>query len=196
MKDRRSSGLRQAASTVFVFTTVLPLLIFTWTLYRLNVVHSFEAQVGLMLALTVALLGFATFRSMMARLSDVIQALGTVAARHEAVREKPAVTAAPFSSSSGKRPSWAGAAHRREPSVPGLGTIRELRDMTGTMAAVWQREATPYIGRQVLVSVLNSERPISGTLVKVTGDGVLLEQGHDQIAVGYRRFAGIELDAS
>ena len=195
MTDRQSSGLRQAASTVFVFTTVLPLLIFTWTLYRLDVVHSFEAQVGLILALIVALLGFAIFRSMMARLSDVIHALGTVAARHEAVREKPAVTAAPVSSSSG-RPSRAGAAQRREASVPGLGTIRELRDMTSTMAAVWQREATPYIGRQVLVSVLNSERPISGTLVKVTGDGVLLEQGDDQIAVGYRRFAGIELDAS
>ena len=87
----------------------------------------------------------------------------------------------------------AGGEKRRENSIAGLGQIRELRDIDGTMAAVWEREAGAYLGRPVLVSVLNSSRPIAGTLVKVTADGVLVEQGGAEVAIGYRRFAGIEL---
>src|SRR5437764_12523638 len=81
--DRRSKGLRQAASTVFVLTAVLPLLILTWTLNRLHVIHRLDAQIGLLLALGVALLGLAVFRSLMARLSDVIRALRVLAARRD-----------------------------------------------------------------------------------------------------------------
>ena len=81
--DRRSKGLRQVASTVFVLTAVLPLLIVTWTLGRLHVLHTLDAQIGLMLALAVALLGFAVFRRLMARLSDVVLALRALVAKRD-----------------------------------------------------------------------------------------------------------------
>ena len=192
MKDRRRSGLRQAAATVFVLTAVLPLLIFTWILHRLNAIHDGEAQIGLILALIVALLGFAVFRSMMTRLSEVMSGLSTAAAKRAAARgPSVAVSSASPSSSAGR----SSAALRREATVPGLGAIRELRDIADSMSTVWQREATPYLGRRVLVSVLNAGDPLSGTLVKVTENGVLLEKGDEQIVVGYRRFAGIELDS-
>jgi hypothetical protein len=182
-----SSGLRQAASKVFVFTAVLPLLIFTWTLYRLDVIDSSEAQVGLILALVVALLGFGIFRSLMSRLSEVIQALGAAAA----TPEQPPGAAVPAATSE----IPVGPARPRDLTVPGLGTIHELRGIAGAMSAIWMREAVPYVGRRVLVSVLRSSRPIAGTLVNVTEDGVLLENGDEQIAVAYRRVSGIQLDA-
>lgn len=203
MRDRRGSGLRQAASTVFVLTAVLPLLIFTWTLYRLNAIHRLEAQIGLILALLVALLGFAVFRSMMSQLSDVLRALGSVAAKRDGVREKPAAPIAEPASAmtasvgvTSAPKGKTGTDKRRGSSIAGIGQIRELRDIDGTMAVVWQREASAYLGRPVLVTVLNSSRPITGTLVKVTADGVLVEQGGAEVAIGYRRFAGIERGGS
>src|SRR5204862_7198776 len=81
---RRSRGLRQAASTVFMLTAVLPLLVLTWTLARLRVLHTLEAQIGLAIALGVALLGLAVFRSLMARLSNVIVSLRMLVAKRDA----------------------------------------------------------------------------------------------------------------
>lgn len=202
MRDRRSGGLRQAASTVFVLTAVLPLLIFTWTLFRLSAIQSFDAQVGLILALLVALLGYAVFRSLMAQLSEMIGALRTVATKRDGVREKSSGSAlesagAPLAAvSAAAQKGKAAAPKRRGNAIAGLGQIRELRDIDGTMAAVWQNEASAYVGRAVLVSVLNSSRPIAGTLLRVTADGVLVDQGGEEVAIGYRRFAGIELDSA
>jgi ferredoxin-fold anticodon binding domain-containing protein len=64
------------------------------------------------------------------------------------------------------------------------------------LQSVWKAEATPHVGRRVLVSVRNSARAIAGTLVQVTDDGVLLDQDGEQVAVSYRRISAIELDRS
>jgi hypothetical protein len=178
--DRRSRGLRQAASTVFVLTAVLPLLILTWTLGRLHALHTLDAQIGLLLALAVALLGLAVFRSLMARLSAVILALRTLAARREG--------GMPAAGKGGDR-TETGRAHR----IPVVGEIGELRDIEEALAAKWQTVASAYLGRPVLVYVSNSWSPIVGTLRDVTADGVLVEQEGEEVAVGYRRFVGIKL---
>jgi hypothetical protein len=179
--DRRSKGLRQAASTVFVLTALLPLLIFTWTLYRLHEIDRLDAQIGLGLALLIALLGFAVFRSLMAQLSDVILALRALVAWRAGGREGATpVTSSARQAASGRK-------------VAALGEIRELRDSHGTIASMWQLEASEYLGRVVLVDVRNSPRPIMGTLLDVTADGVLVEQDGQQVAIGYLRFLGIKL---
>jgi hypothetical protein len=175
---RRSHGLRQAASTVFVLTAVLPLLIVTWTLYRLQALERLEVQVALILVLGVALLGFAVFRSLMAQLSDVILALRTLVAWRSGGREE---------AKAGSTPSTAAS------KVSGLGVISELRDSQGTITAMWQSEASAYLGRAVLVHVRNSSDPIAGTLLEVTPDGVLVKRDGKQVAIGYLRFQGIQL---
>ena len=184
---RRSRGLRQAAATVFVLTTVLPLLIVTWTLYRLRALDRLDVQIALLLALGIALLGFAVFRSLMAQLSDVILSLRTLVAW----RASRGGVSPPPSSPATASPSKARAAPAA--NVAALGEISELRESQGTITAMWEAEASVYLGRAVLVHVRNSSNPIAGTLVEVTPDGVLVEQNGKEVAIGYLRFLGIEL---
>src|SRR5713226_4340604 len=66
---------------MFAFTTIVPLMILVWTLHRLNALSELRSQVGLGLALAIALLGFYIFRQLMGRMSDLIQALGAVVDR-------------------------------------------------------------------------------------------------------------------
>ena len=185
---RRSRGLRQAASTVFILTTVLPLLIVTWTLYRLRALERGDVQLALFLALAVALLGFVVFRSLMAQLSDVILSLRTLvawrASRDGASPPAPRPATARPSRSTASAPAG---------NVAALGEISELRESQGMITAVWEAEASAYLGRTVLVHVRNSSTPIAGTLLEVTPDGVLVEQNGKQVAIGYLRFLGIQL---
>src|SRR5207245_11648460 len=74
----RSSSLQQAASAVFAVTAVVPLLVFVWTLHRLGVLSHVQSQVGLGLALGIALLGFYIFRRLMGQMSQLIHGLGRV----------------------------------------------------------------------------------------------------------------------
>jgi hypothetical protein len=170
---------------VFGLTAVLPLLIVTWTLDRLNVLHALEAQIGLALAVAVALLGLVVFRRLMAQLSDVILALRALVAKREA---SVPVTAAPGAGAQPGRAPKAAA-----PRIPALGEIGELRDIEATLAERWQMESAQYVGRPVLVYVLNSWTPIVGTLVDVTPDGVLVKHASREVAIGFRRFLGIKL---
>src|SRR5207244_3693717 len=71
-------------------TAVLPLLLFVWTVHSLGALSRLQAQVGLGLALAVALLGFWVFRRLMGQMSDLILALRR---------------AAEFATRSGGRPS-------------------------------------------------------------------------------------------
>src|SRR2546427_4473962 len=73
--ETRSNTLRQAASAVFALTAILPLLLFVWTVHSLGALSRLQAQVGLGLALAVALLGFWVFRRLMGQMSDLILAL-------------------------------------------------------------------------------------------------------------------------
>ena len=61
---------------MFAVTTIVPLLIFVWTLHRLDALSRTQAQIGLGLALAIALLGFQIFRVLMGRMSDLVQSLG------------------------------------------------------------------------------------------------------------------------
>src|SRR6202048_4778261 len=71
MSRGRTYTLRNAASIVFALTAVIPLLLFTYTLYALNQLKLTEAQMGLGVALACALVGLFIFSNLMARLPEV-----------------------------------------------------------------------------------------------------------------------------
>jgi uncharacterized protein (DUF58 family) len=73
MSRGRTYTLRNAASIVFALTAVIPLLLFTYTLYALNQLKLTEAQMGLGVALACALVGLFIFSNLMARLSEVLR---------------------------------------------------------------------------------------------------------------------------
>jgi hypothetical protein len=85
----RTYTLRNAASVVFALTAVLPLLLFTYTLYALNKLHETQAQLGLGGALLFALIGLFIFSNLMARLSEVLRYL-----EEQAQEEEPAAPGA------------------------------------------------------------------------------------------------------
>ncbi len=220
----RPNSLRNAASAVFAVTAIVPLMIFVWTLHRLDALSHLQAQVGLALALAIALLGFAIFRRLMGQMSDLIQALGKALDR--GVRSAPPPAAAPPAKPLASRGPDTGspapapvspttppaapaapavaaapaprAAHTHATlSVPGLGDIQEVHDLGRAMAMLWKAEAAAFTGRRVIVSVRNVPRPIAGTLVEVTDDGLLLEtERAERVAVHYTRLASIDADPS
>src|SRR6185295_3293612 len=78
MPPTKPTSLQQAASAVFGVTTVVPLLIFVWTLHRIGALAHVESQLGLGLALGVALLGYYIFRRLMGRMASLTRGLGRV----------------------------------------------------------------------------------------------------------------------
>ena len=203
MSRGRTYTLRNAASIVFALTAVIPLLLFTYTLYALNQLKLTEAQMGLGVALACALVGLFIFSNLMARLSEVLRYLeeqqdgagrtGTTAA----AAARPAATAPGHSPAAAVFPGGL--------LIPGLGTITAAsraasaaRQAAGVFDEVqktmWQAEAQRHLGRAVLISVKNSTEPIKGSLAQIADDGVLLEQGDERVAVSYLRITNIEID--
>lgn len=205
-KDRsmrgKQKGLQQAASMIFALVAVLPLLIFAYTLMDLGATRKIQAQISLGLALTIALLGFWMFRSVLGRMGEVAQAL--TAAVEQANRARRAAAAAEAKSAAasaagvGLRPVPAAAMEWPAPKVtadrgiPGVGIIREFSEAAQTMDVLWQREATAHLGMRVAISVANSQDPLVGTIAEVSDDGLILEQNSDQLAVAYGRITGID----
>ena len=191
----RARPLRQAAAAVFAVTAIVPLLIFVWTLHRLDALSRGQAQVGLGLALAIALLGFQIFRVLMRRMSDQIQALGKAAEQAARSARRPTPAAAPPSRAAPPTaPPVAGRAlvlpaattppavtgqWRSQAAagltVPGIGDIQEVHDLNRAMALLWMSEATMLKGHRVSVSILNSPRPVAGTLLDVTDEGLVLQ---------------------
>ena len=213
MSRGRTYTLRNAASIVFALTAVIPLLLFTYTLYALNQLKLTEAQMGLGVALTCALVGLFIFSNLMARLSEVLRYLeeqqdaGGRAGAGAAASAVPLVggdvAARPGAAATGSNP--AAAVFPGGLLVPGLGTITAAsraasaaRQAAGIFDEVqktmWQAEAQRYLGRAVLISVKNSTEPIKGSLAQIADDGVLLEQGDERVAVSYLRITNIEVD--
>ena len=212
----RQQGLRQAAAIIFALVAIVPLLVFAWTLHALDVVKRTEAQVGLSLSLAVALLGFWMFRMMLARMSEVVQAL--VAAVEQANRarrpsQQPEHHPAPAPATAAAAPAPVAASTAaldaarakviapspfatppvsKDRALPGLGNIREFGEVTRTMGALWKREANAHLGRRVQISVANSREPLVGTLSEVSDDGLILELPDEPIAIAYRRITAIE----
>lgn len=73
----RTYTLRRASSVVFALISVLPLLLFAYTLYALDVLDQNLAQIGLGSALVLSMIGFYIYSVMMSRLSDILRALET-----------------------------------------------------------------------------------------------------------------------
>ena len=212
LPNQRQQGLQQAASVLFALMTILPLLMFAYTLYHLGAIHHTFAQVSLALTLALALLGFWMFRSMLAQMSDAMQGMSRMM---EAVARQPRSQAARASASvpvtaSVSAPATASVSAPATASTPaqtlsgvprppavkqevsGLGSVWELGEMARTMDLLWQREAHAHIGRRVQITVANAEE-LAGRLVEATNDGLLIEQGDGKtVAITYRRVQGIE----
>lgn len=205
MRGSRARNLQQAASVVFALIAILPLLIFAWTIYRIDAFHEFETQLGLGLALTISLLGFYVFRRMMAQLSQFVAVLTKAGAQTDVrgvmpVAPVPAggvgATATPAAPAPpGARPAAPKSPATRRPAVivPAIGAVREFADLANMMARLWKREAELHLGREVAVSFSGATQTITGTIVEVTEDGVLVERDGLQVPVSYRRIAGIEV---
>jgi hypothetical protein len=217
MSRGRTYTLRNAASIVFALTAVIPLLLFTYTLYNLNQLGHSQAQMGLATALACALVGLFIFSNLMGRLAEVLRYL-------EEQAPSPATATAPRSSGDSLNgaegasassnaagvangPTWTGPAAGVGLMVPGLGTITaarraasEARRAAGVFDEVqktmWQSEAQQHLGRRVLISVKNAAEPISGSLAQIAEDGVLLEQGDQRVAISYLRITNIESDTT
>jgi hypothetical protein len=208
MSRGRTYTLRNAASIVFALTAVIPLLLFTYTLYSLNQLKLTEAQMGLGVALACALVGLFIFSNLMGRLSEVLRYLE---AQHDAGTNPAAApdgapaAAAPRLATSTPIPGGAAPLPPGGLEIPGLGTITAAsraasaaRHAAGIFDEVqktmWQAEAQRHLGRRVLISVKNSTEPIEGGLVQIAEDGVLLERGDERVAISYLRITNIEID--
>ena len=175
-KDKRQT-LQYAASVVFALVAVIPLLMFTYTLVRLNALQDFQNQIALGLTLMAALTGFGILRLMVKRMSNLLYLLYAFSQTAE----------------QGAAPAAAAA---KDLKVPGIGPIQEFDQIAEMLWSVSKAKAEPYLGQRVLVSVRNSTRPIAGTVLEVTNDGVLLEENGREVGVSYRRISAIELDRS
>ena len=81
----------------------------------------------------------------------------------------------------------------RGQAIPGLGMIQEVDDLSRAMAKLWMGEAMAFKDRRVAVSIMNSRTPITGTLVDVTYEGLLIDQDSGkQVAVAFSRLSGID----
>jgi signal transduction histidine kinase len=101
----RTMSLREAASIVFALVALLPILLFVYLLSRHDLLRNTEAQLGLLAAIGVSILGFLVFRKMVDQIAQLAQ--GFLAPTE--VKVEPA-----------RRASGAAAA------VPGLGEVAEI----------------------------------------------------------------------
>src|SRR5688572_12387888 len=143
----RTHTLQQTASVIFALISILPLLTFAYSLYNLNAIGKLEYQLGLGLALAVAVLGFSIFRVILRRMSELIKSMAQVAGPGEVsadVRD--------------------GADHR----VPGFGAIQEFGEMADLVHRLWKAEAELHVGERVEVSVKDAIAAVAGTLIRVS----------------------------
>jgi hypothetical protein len=220
-RSPRTYTLRRASSVVFALISVLPLLLFAYTLYALNVLQQATAQIGLGSALALAMIGFYIYSVMIARLSDILREIevnGTSASHAVSPRtpvamvieREPGLSHAvgptgPAVSASGTAPPRPSAAKMNGSAraglvVPGMGRITELTPSDGAALSdldlMWKAEAEPLLGRRVLVAVRNAADPIKGTLYQVTEDGVILDQRGAKFGISYTRVSAIEADTA
>jgi hypothetical protein len=208
MSKGRTYTLRNAASIVFALTAVIPLLLFTYTLYLLDLLGKSQAQMGLGVALGCALVGLFIFSNLMARLSEVLRFLEEQPPPGAAGPAEPGATAdrasrpVTVATNGPMTQPWPGPGGL---VVPGLGTITAAsraasaaRQAAGVFDEVqktmWHAEAQRHLGRRVLISVKNAPEPIAGSLAQIAEDGVLLEQEDQRVAVSYLRITNIDAD--
>ena len=92
----RSMSLREAASVVFALVALLPILLMVYLLSRHELMRSGEAQVGLVAAIGVSVLGFLVFRRMMDQISALAQGfIAPTEAKPETLRRVERASAVP-----------------------------------------------------------------------------------------------------
>ena len=116
MPSQRPGGLRRAADTIFALISVLPLLLFVFFMWHFDRLGETVAQVGILLAVIVALLGFVIFRQVVDRISDRILDLGRVA--------------------EGRAPETLVAPSPQATAVAGLGHIAEIGDIANAFSGM------------------------------------------------------------
>ena len=211
----RTYTLRRASSVVFCMISILPLLLFVYTLYALDALHQSVAQIGLASALVMSLIGFYIYSVMISRLSAILRDLeeaeaqpppaapaGTVVTA--AVEPTPGMAApgVPRNTAPGRPSPFTarnpkGTGGRASLVVPGMGRITELKSNDGgglgDLDSMWKAEAQPLLGKRVLVAVRNAADPIKGTLAQVTNDGVMIDQDDgSKVGISYNRMSAIE----
>src|SRR5580765_3473538 len=92
----RTMSLREAASVVFALVALLPILLLVYLLSRHDLMRSSEAQVGLLAAIGVSVLGFVVFRRMMDQISALAQGfIAPTEAKPETLRRVERASAVP-----------------------------------------------------------------------------------------------------
>src|SRR6266851_49391 len=92
----RTMSLREAASVVFALVALLPILLLVYLLSRHELMHSTEAQVGLLAAIGVSILGFVVFRRMMDQISALSRGfIAPTEAKPETLRRVERASAVP-----------------------------------------------------------------------------------------------------
>lgn len=100
----RSMSLREAASVVFALVALLPILLMVYLMSRHELMRSGEAQIGLVAAVAVSILGFVVFRRMMDQIAALAQGfIAPTEAKAETLRRV-----------------------ERAAAVPGLGEVTEI----------------------------------------------------------------------
>jgi hypothetical protein len=91
----RTYTLRRASSVVFALLSVLPLLLFTYTLYTLGVLNHHVAQIGLGSALVLSMIGFYIYQAMISRLADILRDLEAYESAQPPAGRTPGATQGP-----------------------------------------------------------------------------------------------------
>ena len=173
--------LRRVASIALSLASVIPLLLFVYTVLDLGVIDRTTAQVTLLLALGSTAVGTYIFWVMLARLSTML-------------REATAVGEATPRSAQDAEPGAAGEAHFEIPGIGHVGEVHAFLTPIEDLGTVWRAEAEPHVGRRVLISVMNAADPIGGVLTQVADDGLLLDRDGKRVGITYRRISAIEAD--
>ena len=222
----RTYTLRRAAAVVFALISILPLLLFAYTLYALDMPRRQVAQIGLGSALLVSMLGFYIYSAMISRMAVILRDLeaeesgpppsgaaqgpvatmpvepGTSAAMAE---RHPAGESRAIPAPTGRRSPFAskersGPGGRGRLVVPGMGRITELKPAAtralSDLDSMWMAEAEPLLGKRVLVAVRKAHEPIRGILAQVTQNGVILDQSGNNVGISYTRLSAIEADTT
>jgi len=144
----RPNSLQQAASAVFAVTTVVPLLIFVWTLHRVGSLSLVQSQVGLGLALGIALLGYYIFRRLMGQMSDLIRGLGRVVERGSRTTADSRLAASAQERAPGliaeyKSPTLAAQAHTAPSASAPRPAPAQPREAAAARLGLWRHEHAP-----------------------------------------------------
>jgi hypothetical protein len=213
--------LRRASSVVFALLSVLPLLLFAYTLYTLGVLNHHVAQIGLGSALVLSMIGFYIYSVMMSRLSDILRDLETEesAPQLPEAAHGPVVTMAvepgpsgpmaeghtagaprqtPAPASGRPSPSWQrrlGAGGRGGLSCPAWAHHRACR-RTQALSDLTAEGRGRALSASGPVAVRNALDPVKGVMAQVTQDGVILDQNGTRVGISYTRVSAIEADTT